>query len=76
VNYDAVDISCEKRHSQGNTTSARLGYLCAIGWIFAIGMLSIPTMCLQAAGPIDRGKPRVIILTDIGGDPDDAGLWA
>lgn len=34
-------------------------------------MLLIPASIMQAAGPRDAGKPRVIILTDIGGDPDD-----
>ena len=44
-------------------------YLCA--WLLVVGTVLIPESRMQAAEPEAPGKPRVIILTDIGGDPDD-----
>ena len=40
-------------------------------WLLVGGTVLIPDSRMQAAESEGPGKPRVIILTDIGGDPDD-----
>lgn len=71
MHQHTVGISRAKCRVQDENPATAPRLLSAIAGRLIIVIVLIPTIQVQAAGPGEHSKPRVIVLTDIGGDPDD-----
>jgi len=68
MHQHTVEFSCAKRRVRAHKSADRLALLSAMAIILVVVMVLIPAVQVQAHGPGEHSKPRVIVLTSTQGE--------